>query len=84
MEIPGKERKALLDAVARFVDSFELVFDGDWELTHGRIADPECVIKGTFIHPNVEDESNNWGNRGSLLRSYRHLKALLKDLGING
>jgi len=77
MEIPSKEQKELLDAVSSFVSSFELVFDIDWELTQSIIADPKHFIEGTFIHPNVEDESNNWWNRGSLLGSYRHLKALL-------
>jgi hypothetical protein len=73
----------LLDAVADFVKHFELVFDIDWGTTHANICDSEFLIseQGTFIDPGVEDESNNWWNRGSLLDSYRRLKALLDDLG---
>ena len=33
---------------------------------------------GTFIHPKVEDESEDWGNRSALLIEYRKLKELLK------
>ncbi len=31
--------------------------------------------KGTFINPEVENESEDWGNRGLLLEKYRELKA---------
>ena len=33
---------------------------------------------GTFINPKVEDETEDWGNRGALLCEYRILKVLLK------
>ena len=33
---------------------------------------------GTFINPKVENETEDWGNRGALLREYRILKVLLK------
>jgi hypothetical protein len=32
---------------------------------------------GTFLNPKVEDEVDNWGYRGGLLREYRKLKELL-------
>ena len=35
--------------------------------------------KGTFLNPKVDDEIENWGNRGALLNKYRELKELLKD-----
>jgi hypothetical protein len=34
--------------------------------------------KGTFIVPLVEDEQNNWANRGSLLSAYRELIGYIK------
>ncbi len=34
---------------------------------------------GTFINPKVEDETENWGYRGTLLEKYRELKKLLKQ-----
>ena len=69
----------LLMALRRFLDSFELVFgETDWWLTKeaisGDLAKYFIDPNGTFIEPNVEDESNNWANRGSLLASYRCLK----------
>ena len=32
---------------------------------------------GTFIHPKVEDEVEDWGYRSALLDEYRNLKNLL-------
>ncbi len=32
---------------------------------------------GTFVHPKVEDEVNDWGNRAWILQAYR---ALRKDM----
>jgi hypothetical protein len=32
---------------------------------------------GTFLNPKVDDEIEDWGYRGSLLREYRALKKLL-------
>jgi hypothetical protein len=75
--------KELSDAVAQFVYYFQLVFDHDWDFSQDILRDPELFIKGTFINPNVEDEGNNWGNRGGLLDSYRSLKALLDSRGID-
>ena len=68
----------LLSASTEFVEMFEAVFGNDWDLTKDRIKDPAYVEpKGTFVNPGVEDEDNNWANRGSLLRAYRSLKQLL-------
>jgi hypothetical protein len=38
---------------------------------------PVIADDGTFIHPKVEDETEDWGHRGRLLAAYR---ALRKDL----
>ncbi len=74
----------LVEATADFVDLFELVFDKDWEMTRSILADPEHFIDpdGTFLEPEIDDESNNWGNRGSLLASHRRLRTLLNKRGI--
>ncbi|WP_044210114.1 hypothetical protein [Flammeovirga sp. OC4] len=34
---------------------------------------------GTFINPKVEDETEDWGNRGALLNEYRRLKEYLEN-----
>ena len=70
--------RKLLDAYQDFLADFEIVFGNDWDLTKDRIND-DAFVAGTFIEPNVPDESDNWANRGSLLASYRALKALIKD-----
>ena len=82
---PMKDR-AYNEAVSDFIDHFELVFDNDWEYTLDNLSPDavHCFIEkeGTFIHPGVDDESNNWGNRGSLLNAYRYLDELMKELGL--
>ena len=35
---------------------------------------PVIADDGTFLHPKVEDEVEDWGNRGRLLAAYRELK----------
>lgn len=32
---------------------------------------------GTFINPKIDDETEDWGNRGKLLKAYRKLKKLM-------
>lgn len=34
---------------------------------------------GTFLHPQVDDEVEDWGNRGLLLQRYRRIKHLISD-----
>ena len=34
---------------------------------------------GTFIDPKVDDETEDWGNRGQLLKTYRKLKELVNQ-----
>jgi hypothetical protein len=69
----------LLIAMRRFLDSFELVFgETDWEQTReaigGDLAKYFIHPNGNFLEPGVDDESNNWWNRGSLLADYRRIK----------
>lgn len=38
---------------------------------------PIIAENGTFIHPNVDDEAEDWGYRAQLLNAYRELKKSL-------
>lgn len=74
MDSPSQTVRELEEAISKFITSFELVFDNDWEMTKGCISNDTLIgDNGTFIHPDVSDESNNWWNRGGLLDAYRHL-----------
>jgi hypothetical protein len=68
----------LLMALRSFLNSFELVFgETDWDTTLLNLQNNAKYLiepNGTFIDPGVDDESNNWWNRGSLLSAYRSLK----------
>ena len=67
------------------MDHFELVFRDDWDLTRDRLADGTSEFistDGSFLQPGVPDESNDWGNRGGLLASYRELVDAMKSQGI--
>jgi len=72
--------------VGVFLDNFEHVFHSDWEHSkscldndwiHHFIPD-----SGTFLKPGIDDESNNWFSRGSLLESYRNLINFIKTYKI--
>lgn len=75
----SQEDREFVEAIAEFVDHFELVFDNDWDMTRSVLAEPKHFIDpdGTFLEPRMDDESNNWANRGALLTSYRRLKPLV-------
>lgn len=64
-----------------FLDAFKLVFEWDWEFTCAILRSDQLgwyIRPGhTFLNPGVEDESNNWGNRGRLLAAYRRLVAVV-------
>ena len=71
----------LKNAVTRFLEAFEEVFDKDWEYTKGNIDVEEYISpNGTFLNPKVDDEIEDWGNRGFLLHEYRQLKNLLSQI----
>lgn len=74
----------LLEAVDFFVSMFELVFDNDWEVSKSILTDPKHFIddSGTFIWPLVDDECNDWANRGSLLAAYRDLLQCMEKSGM--
>lgn len=80
----------LKETLTKFIDAFEQVFDKDWAYTKenlgipGNSADDENSIpfisyNGTFINPEVDDETENWGHRAILLDQYRRLKRLFAD-----
>jgi hypothetical protein len=73
------------EKVTEFLRMFEAVFHNDWEMSKTCLENPTHLIDedGTFLSPNVKDESDNWGNRGSLLESYRELCKALEKEGID-
>lgn len=77
----------VLLSLRQFLESFEAVFgETDWPVTLANLQnDAEYFIdpNGTFLEPYVEDESNNWGNRGALLAAYRGLQAELSKAQFN-
>jgi len=65
-----------------------LVFDIEWDFTKSRILDEDFISEeGTFIEP-VRGEfftgrkGDNWGNRSSLLATYREFKAFAISEGL--
>ena len=75
----------LKNLLTEFMSSFELVFGHDWEFSQGCLRDDSqhfIARGGTFLNPGVDDESNNWANRGHLLDVYRRLVAEMKKAGI--
>lgn len=71
-----------LSALLSFWCTFEAVFgEADWPATLDNLQDDAKYLidpNGTFLEPGVEDESNNWHNRGALLSKYRRLKQQLE------
>ncbi|WP_019506782.1 hypothetical protein [Pleurocapsa sp. PCC 7319] len=79
---------SLNERLQEFIDSFELVFDIDWDFTKESVRD-EYLIKenGTFLDPFPEKhftggKGDNWSNRSSLLAAYRELKAFAISEGL--
>lgn len=68
-----------------FLRMFEVVFHNDWDMSKGCLENSTHLIDedGTFLSPNVDDESDNWANRGALLESYRELCQALKKEGVD-
>jgi len=76
--------KKLKTLLSDFMLSFETVFDNDWDMTKSCILDSNFISdEATFLNPNVDDESNNWANRGGLLSQYRKLIEEMKNQGIH-
>ena len=81
-----KTSKPFVDKLVRFVEMFWVVFDNDWLMTKKflRVGENDGTVapEGTFLSPNVGDESNNWANRGALLAAYRELTKAMGQLGL--
>jgi hypothetical protein len=75
-----KKHKELNQLISNFLLSFELVFGVDWDYSQMCLEESKSYIsaKGTFIDPLMQDEQNNWANRGSLLNAYRELIGYIK------
>jgi hypothetical protein len=80
-----KAHNELNDLISNFLTCFYSVFDEDWEHSKASLVDSQYYIdeNGTFINPRVDDEANNWANRGALLASYRALVAYIEHNKIN-
>ncbi len=73
-KLSKKELFIIADTVSDFLWSFEGVFNGDWPVTKDNMQSEYMIHPdGTFLEPLVEDEDNNWANRGHLLHKYRKL-----------
>ena len=81
----GEALREVVESIGEFTRSFELVFDNDWDFTLTMLRlDPHelgfyITPDGTFLNPGVQDESNNWANRGALLYAYRGLLRALEN-----
>jgi hypothetical protein len=69
--------RELLLSIEDFLYSFKLVFDEDWAMTRDCVKD--IGEENSFLNPGVDDEYNNWWNRGNLLRKYRALLATVES-----
>jgi hypothetical protein len=80
-----KAHKELYQLISEFLSAYEVIFDLDWEHTKLCLEDSKYFISsnGTFIHPRVKDEENNWGNRPMLLNSYRRLVEYIEKNNID-
>lgn len=74
-----------------FLDTFELVFDNDWEFTKLNVLDDsdDWIHRnnGTFLNPFPDEhftggKGDNWANRSSLLSAYRELRAFSISEGL--
>jgi len=66
-----RDKDELLKKLLIFFDFYHLVFSDDWSCTIDNITSDMISPSGTFCEPQVENESNNWGNRGTLLHVQR-------------
>ena len=78
-------KKTAIGHLEGIVHHMELVLRDDWRFTQDMIT--QCRFYenyiargGSFLEPGVDDESNNWGNRGSFLATYRDAKKFLEQL----
>lgn len=72
------DEKKFLEEAKLFFYYLEEVLEKDWQWTCWALGiDDE---KPTFLNPQVEDETEDWGYRGSFLMNYRSCKFELEHL----
>ncbi|MGK7937217.1 MAG: hypothetical protein AB4206_15740 [Xenococcaceae cyanobacterium] len=75
------EKQALKRIIQEFIDSFELVFELDWDYTKDAMDNEYLITQnGTFLDPFpgkfwIGGNSCDWSNRDSFLSQYRLFKA---------
>jgi hypothetical protein len=74
------DEKSITTALQEFVRAFEVVFRSDWDYSKVMIGDE--AEGATFLEPQLEDESEDWGSRGELLEKYRVLVSVMKANGL--
>ena len=77
-----EELQSILKLYKSFLLHFEQVFHDDWHFTKYNILNPLLINDNrTFLCPlqNIQDEDDNWANRGNLLTAYRQLKIALGE-----
>ena len=81
------EKNAELErAVAEFTGAFALVFDQDWDYSQWLLQNLGMRIIGptgsTFLNPEIDPQSVNWGARAAFLRAHTRLLAVMEARGI--
>lgn len=74
---PPTDDPELIEALREFIGSVEVVFHHDWSCAKMMIGDE--AEGGTFLKPELDDESEDWGSRGKLPENYRKLKSLMEQ-----
>src|SRR6266480_6256936 len=64
-----------IDNWEEFFKAFESVFHHDWPTTRTKLS---TIGSGTFLHPQVPEETSIWENRDALLKAYRKIKPHLE------
>lgn len=81
LDFPGSRLyQELAYAADEFLELFNLLFDGDWDITKASLMDPALIDpeNGTFINPGVKD-ALKWADREALMKAYENLKAILGE-----
>ena len=78
------DESKLHEAIARFTGAVELVFDHEWDYSHGYMASnlDRLAGEGTFLRPGPDAALGNWGARLALLESYEQLLKVMQEHGL--
>ncbi|CAA6808531.1 MAG: Unknown protein [uncultured Sulfurovum sp.] len=69
--------KGLVEECKLFIYFIEEVLENDWQWTCWALGIENEEV--TFLNPQVEDETEDWGYRGSFLMNYRKVKSLITE-----